>query len=325
MTDLVPKIAVNGSDLKAVQRFNRKLRHLPRFRMRTRFSPMLIQALLRMSQVGANRRLAKAGVTVSMHVAEYDGLRVPVRVIRPAGRVRALVLDLHGGGWVIGNPHMNDVHNAAMAKACQVAVVSVDYRLLPKATLQDAMDDCLAAARWLLSGGISDTARLPVFIVGESAGAHLAATVLQRLQGEPSWLARVKGAVLYYGVYDLAGTPSVRAAAADTLVLHGPTLAQALCLLLPACDEAHRRDPSYSPLYGELAGMPPALMFGGEKDPLLDDTLLFAQRWQAVADTELHVLPEAPHGYLHFPTPLARIVPARTHAWINDRLAALNA
>jgi acetyl esterase/lipase len=317
-------ILLGEADLQAVRRFNRKLARLPRFRIRNRFTPRVGQALLRLSQLGSDRKLRRRGIRPAQLVAAANGLRVPVRVLRPAGAARAVVLDIHGGGWVIGNPRMDDVHNAALVETCQVAVVSVDYRLLIKASLQDAMDDCLAAARWLL-GAAPEFAGLPVFVLGESAGAHLAATVLLRLRDDAALFARIAGAVLYYGVYDLGGTPSVHEAGPDTLVLDGPGLVDALRLLTPGCSEAERRQPPRSPLYGELHGMPPALLYAGERDPLRDDTLLLAARWRTNAAAELHLLPEAPHGFLHFPTPLATLVPARTHAWLRERIGAWQA
>lgn len=322
MTD----IELDDTTMAAVQRFNRVLARMPRFKIRTRLLP-LVQSLLRLTQLRADRKLTKSGMRVEQRMAEADGVRVPVRVIWPAGPVRGVVLDIHGGGWVIGNAQMDDVQNAAIVRACQVAVVSVNYRLLPRATLQEAMDDCLAAARWLLGGGLGAVHGAvhgePVFLLGESAGAHLAATVLLRLKSEPAMLAAVTGAVLYYGVYDLGGTPALRAAGVDTLVLDGPGLAQALSMLLPASSEVERRAPPFSPLYGDFAGLPPALMFAGGRDPLCEDTTALAQRWHRSAMVELHVIPQAPHGYLHFPTPLARIVPARTHAWLNERITAV--
>jgi len=315
------KIPLDDRALHEVRRFNRILAWLPRFRIRNRFTPMLVQALLRMSQVGADGRMRRRGIRIAQQLAEADGLRVPVRVLRPPGAVRGVVLDLHGGGWVIGNPCLDDAQNAALIEACGVAVVSVDYRLVPRVALQDAMDDCLAAARWLLSGGIPDLHGLPTFIVGESAGAHLAATVLLRLRDAPTLLERIHGAVLYYGVYDLGGTPRVHQAGPETLVLDGPGMVAALCMLTAGCSDSERRQAPRSPLYGTLDGLPPALLFGGEYDPLRDDTVRMAARWREVAEVELHVLPEAPHGYIRFPTPLARLVPARTQAWIRERIA----
>jgi len=310
-------IELNDITLAEARRFNRRLAWAPRLRIRNRVTPILVQSLLRLGQVADGARLARAGVRARREFAEADGLRVPVRILTGTRPARAVVLDFHGGGWVIGNAQMNDGLNIALVNACDVAVVSVDYRLMPSHTLQDMLDDCLAAARWLLSSQFAD---LPVFVVGESAGGHLAAATLLRLKQWPQMMARIKGAVLYYGVYDLAGTPSVRAAGLDTLLLHGPSMVSAMRLLTPGLDEERQRLPPLSPLYGALDGMPPALMIAGERDPLLDDTVLMARRWQEVAEVELHLVPEAAHGFIRFPIELARRVRARTHGWINERI-----
>jgi len=318
----IDTLDVDDQVLQDMRAFNRKLARAPRFRFRNRWTPRLAQALLRLSQIGADRGLAHAGIRVERAIAAVDGLRVPVRILRPAGTATGVVLDIHGGGWVIGNACMNDKLNAAMVAACGVAVVSVDYRLATGTPLQGIMDDCLAAARWLLQGGVPDCAGLPVFIVGESAGGHLAAATLLRLQAWPELLRQVAGAVLYYGVYDLAGSASVRDAGPDTLVLDGPGMLPAMRMLTPGMLDAERRRPPLSPLYGDLAGMPPALMFFGERDPLRDDTRLMAARWRETAEVDLVLLPEAPHGVIHFPTGMARRTTAHSHAWLHARLAA---
>lgn len=312
---------VDDRMLEDARRFNRRLARLPRFRYRNRLVPLLGQGLLRLSQLGADGRLRRTGLQVERRLARASGSRpVPVRVLRPAGPLRGLVLDIHGGGWVIGNPEMNDTFNAPLARECGVAVVSVGYRLAPGAALAAMMDDCLAAARWLLEGGLPGTAALPVIVVGESAGGQLAAATLLRLKAWPDLLGRLAGAVLYYGVYDLAGSDSVRRAGPDTLVLDGPAMLPALRLLTPGLDDDARRQAPLSPLYGDLAGMPPALMYSGERDPLRDDTVLMARRWAGVAEVELNVLPEAPHGFIHFPVAMGRAACAHTRKWISERL-----
>jgi acetyl esterase/lipase len=315
----------NDETLDDARRFNTKLARAPRFGMRHRFLPPLAQGLLRLSQFGADRKLRRAGLQVEQRVAVMDGLRVPVRIVRPQGPVAGLVLDIHGGGWVIGNPQMDDAFNAGFASRCGVAVVSVDYRLATRASVHDQMDDCLAAARWLLQDGLPEYAGLPVVVVGESAGGQLAAATLQRLRQWPALLERVVGAVLYYGVYDMAGTDSVRSAAPDTLVLDGPRMLGGLRMLTPGLDDTARREAPLSPLYGDLAGMPPALMIVGTRDPLLDDTVRMARRWALVADVELNVVPEAPHGFIHFPTSMATLTCEHAQAWIRHCIASAKA
>ncbi|WP_147469633.1 alpha/beta hydrolase fold domain-containing protein, partial [Pseudomonas marginalis] len=160
-------------------------------------------------------------------------------------------------------------------------------------------------------------ADLPVIVVGESAGGHLAAATLLALKQWPDVLKRVSAAVLYYGVYDLTGTPSVRTAGPHTLLLDGPGMVEALRRLTPGLSDEERRQPPLSPLYGDFEGLPPALMFVGELDPLKDDTLLIAERWPGA---EAHLLPEAAHGFIHFPVAMGGSVLAYSRQWISARL-----
>lgn len=293
-------------ELAQMRRFNQKLAWTPRFKIRNRVTPRLIQALLRASQT-----FKKAPVVELKKVGT-----VPVRILRPSGKPKGVVLDIHGGGWVIGNAQMDDDLNLAMVNACDVAVVSVDYRLAVDTPVEGLMEDCLAAARWLLCE--DEFKQLPVIVVGESAGGHLAAATLLALKQWPELLQRVSGAVLYYGVYDLTGTPSVRNAGPETLLLDGPGMVDALRMLTPGLSDDERRKAPLSPLYGDFDGLPPALMFVGELDPLKDDTLLIAERWP---QAEAHLLPESAHGFIHFPVAMGEAVLAYSRRWISTRIS----
>lgn len=304
-----------------VRDFNKKLAWLPRFRIRNRFTPRVIQALLCASQLGGADQLLKHELKAERKTIGVGDISVPVRIIRPKGKAKGIVLDFHGGGWVIGNAQMNDAFNVAMVNTCDVTVVSVDYRLAISTPIEGLMEDCLCAARWLLNEHCDEFADLPVIVVGESAGAHLAAATLLALKQWPSLLQRVSGALLYYGVYDLTGTASVRAASAETLVLDGPGMVEAFRMLTPGLNDQQRRQPPLSPLYGDFTDFPPALLFAGELDPLRDDTLDLADRWMKSAPVEVHVLPSSPHGFIHFPTAIADSVLAYSREWISARIA----
>ena len=304
-------------ELAQVRALNRKLAWLPRFKIRNRLTPRLIQALLRCSQIGGSRVLRKFGLTAERKLID----NVPVRIIRPKGPAKGVVLDFHGGGWVIGNAQMDDNFNAAIVDSCQVTVVSVDYRLAVSTPIEGLLEDCLNATRWLLQE--AEFTGLPVVVVGESAGGHLAAATLLALKQWPDLLQRISGALLYYGVYDLTGTSSVRNAPADTLVLDGPGMVEALRLLTPDLTDEQRRQPPLSPLYGDFAGFPPALLFAGELDPLRDDTLDIAKRWAQSAPVETYLLPSSPHGFIHFPTAIAQGVLAYSRKWISSRIEAV--
>ncbi|MFJ2528996.1 alpha/beta hydrolase [Pseudomonas helmanticensis] len=304
-------------ELAQVRAFNRKLAWLPRFKIRNRLTPRLIQALLRVSQIGGSGVLRKFGLTAERKLMDD----VPVRIIRPKGPAKGVVLDFHGGGWVIGNAQMDDNFNAAIVDTCEVTVVSVDYRLAVSTPIEGLLQDCLNATRGVLSD--AEFAGLPVVVVGESAGGHLAAATLLALKQWPDLLQRINGALLYYGVYDLTGTPSVRNAPADTLVLDGPGMVEALRLLTPELTDEQRRQPSLSPLYGDFSGLPPALLFAGELDPLRDDTLDIAKRWAQAAPVEMYMLPSSPHGFIHFPTAIAQGVLAYSRKWISAHIEAV--
>ncbi|WLH38039.1 alpha/beta hydrolase [Pseudomonas sp. FP2196] len=316
MTDCSSKVPwpQGERELAQVRDFNRKLAWLPRFKIRNRVLPRMIQALLRVSQIGGANKLRKHGLKAERKAIAGGS----VRIIRPKGCAKGVVLDFHGGGWVIGNAQMNDNFNIAIVNACDVTVVSVDYRLAVSTPIEGVMEDCIAAARWLLNE--HEFAGLPVIVVGESAGAHLAATSLLALKQSPDLLSRVRGALLYYGVYDLTGTPSVRAAPPETLLLDGPGMVEALRMLTPDLNDQQRRQPPLSPLYGDFSGFPPALMFAGELDPLRDDTLDIAERWSQSAPVEMYLLPSSPHGFIHFPTAIADSVLAYSREWISARV-----
>lgn len=313
-------VGCSDQEIAQARRFNEKLAWLPRFRIRNRITPMAIQALLRVSQVGGAGKLSRHGLCAERRLVRAGTSVVPVRIIKAPGKAKGVVLDFHGGGWVIGNAQMNDDLNLGLIQACNVTVISVDYRLAVSTPLEGLMQDCLCAARWLLDENNKEFADLPVIVVGESAGGHLAVATLLGLRAWPDLLRRINSAVLYYGVFDLSGTPSVRTAGPDTLVLDGPGMVEAFRALTPGLSDQQRQCAPVSPLYGDFSDFPPALMFAGELDPLRDDTLHLAERWAKSAEVEVHVLPAAPHGFIHFPTAMAGRVLAYTREWIAARL-----
>ncbi|PVZ20159.1 MULTISPECIES: alpha/beta hydrolase fold domain-containing protein [unclassified Pseudomonas] len=287
-------------ELAAMRRLNKVLARLPRFRIRHQATRFALQGLLKLGQLRGDAILARHGLKAEDKTVTVEGASVALRIIHARRPPKAVVLDIHGGAWVIGNAQMNDALNLGLIQACDVTVVSVDYRLAPATTVQGQIRDCLAAARWVLGPANPAFAGLPVVVVGESAGAHLATACLLELKAQPELLQRVCGALLYYGVYDLTGTPSVRNAGPDTLVLDGPGIVAALRQLTPGLTDDQRRAPPLSPLHGDLQGLPPALFVVGERDALIDDTLLMAQLWGEVTQAEVWVVREAVHGFIHF-------------------------
>lgn len=311
------------AEMAQARRMNRSLRWAPRFRAPSRLGKMMVQSMLGLQ---AFAPLPVHGVSVMTRRITWKSHTVPLRILRPQGQPRGVYIDYHGGGWAIGTAAMDDQVNARIAADNNLAVVSVDYTLLPDIGLEDMIAQCHAAADWVFENAEAEFGASHLFIGGESAGAHLAACAALRLRDARADFARLRGAVLFYGPYDLACTPSVRAAPRDTLVLDGPAMTTGLAKLLPTRDEAARRAPDVSPLYADLARLPPALFFCGTIDPLIDDSRLMQERWQAQSgNARLLVIPEAPHAFNRFPTRIAARTNAFVRAWLAQRLEATQA
>lgn len=309
-----------ANELDEARHMNRQLRWAPRFRAPSRLGKLMIQTML-----GAQTALIPhgvPGVTTATRRIAWKGHTFSIRTLLPAGEVHGVYLDFHGGGWAIGTAAMDDRVNARIAGA-GLAVVSVDYTTLPDIDLPGMIDQCAAAADWAFEHAQPEFGVSTMFIGGESAGAHLAACAMLRLRDTRADFARLRGAVLFYGPYDLSCTPSVRAAPPDTLVLDGPAMTSGLARLLPGRTEDQRRDPAFSPLYANLSGLPPALLLCGTIDPLIDDSRLMAERWTAAnANARLVIVPDAPHAFNRLPTRVASRTNAFVRTWLETRLAS---
>jgi acetyl esterase/lipase len=227
---------------------------------------------------------------------------VPLRVFTPPV-VRGVYLHIHGGGWTLGTAAGQDIQLWRLARAAEVAVVSVGYRLGPEHPYPAGPDDCEDAARWLVAEASQAFGTDRLTIGGESAGAHLAVVTLLRLGAQA---AAFRAAQLTFGAYDLSMTPSQRQWGELNLCLSTPIMAWFYDQFLPGMSAEQRRGPDVSPLYADLRGMPPARFTVGTQDPLLDDTLFMAARWEAAGNkAALEVVAEAAHGFLQFPLKVA--------------------
>ncbi len=229
---------------------------------------------------------------------------VPCRVFRPKDASRGTYVHFHGGAMMLGSPLMNDIANAGLCERLGVTVISVDYRLAPEQPFPAGSDDCLAVSRWVLEHEDG-----PVVLGGESAGGYYAALTLLRIRDDPGAVHRISGANLVFGVYDLSGTPTSRGTRPSDVadLLEDSMFGFINQCYIPGRSLEDARDPAISPLYADLAGLPPALFTVGSADHLLDDSLFMAARWQAYGnEAELAVFPDCIHGFTAMPTELAK-------------------
>lgn len=240
---------------------------------------------------------------------EGSGGPIRLRTFAP-DQPDGLFLHIHGGAWMAGSPEMMDPLHEVIVDTCNVAVVSVDYRLAPEHPYPAGPDDCETAACWLLERAADEFGCDRLLIGGESAGAHLAAVTLLRMRDKHAAVDRFLGANLAFGAYDLSRTPSQRGVGIvrEADILDGTGFP--LDLYLPGMSEEERRDPDVSPLYADLHGMPPALFSVGTNDHLVDDTLFLAARWEVAGnESQLLVYPDAPHGCIALPSVAGHFLP----------------
>ena len=228
--------------------------------------------------------------------------KVSIRVFTPP-TVKGVYLYFHGGGFAFGAADLQDMRLEEIALTCQVAVISVDYRLAPENPYPAAHDDSEAAALWLGRNAKTEFGTEEIVIGGESAGAYLSAVTLLRLRDKHGF-AGFRGANLLYGAYDLGGTPSLQAWGDRYLILSKPYIDWCMDMFIPGQD---RMDPDISPLYANLASMPPALFSIGTVDPLVDDTLFMYGRWIAAGNqAQIAVYPGATHAFPLMPIAIAK-------------------
>jgi acetyl esterase/lipase len=248
------------------------------------------------------------------------GDAIRLRVLAPETGATGIYVHLHGGGWALGECDLQDEALWALVQATGLCAVSVGYRLAPEHPYPAAPDDCEDATAWILEHGLSETGAPDRFVIGgESAGAHLAAVTLLRLRDARGTTDAFRGANLVFGSFDLTGTPSQRLWGERRLVIARSTLQWFVEQFTPGFTDEQRMHPDVSPLYADLRDLPPARFSVGALDPLLDDSLFMAARWQAAGNrTELAVYPESPHAFTAFELAAARACNDAQHRFLRD-------
>lgn len=229
---------------------------------------------------------------------EVGGARVTADVLVPdrAGPHPVLVY-LHGGGWVAGSPKTHQKLALRFAEAGYL-VVNVDYRLAPEAPFPAAVDDAVAAYRWLLEQGFAPGRAV---IAGDSAGGGLTAATLLAIRERG--LARPAAGVLLSPWVDLEGSgESMNGGVADDPMVRKELVA---AMAPPYLAGKSARTPLASPLYADLRGLPPLLIQVGRREVLLDDSLRFAQKAQREGvEVTLEVWPGMIHVWQIFASEL---------------------
>lgn len=219
---------------------------------------------------------------------------IGARVYRPLleGPTPTVML-FHGGGWVVGDLDTHDHLARSICRDCAVVVVSIDYRLAPAAPFPAAVDDALAATRWVVSrlDELGGDDRLAV--AGDSAGGNLAAVVAQQLRDDAG--PALAGQFLIYPATDLAGHYPSRRENAQGYFLDLPTMRWFTDHYAPDADL--HTDPRLSPLrHHDLSGLPPTVIVTAHYDPLRDEGEAYAD---ALAEAGVSVEVRRFEGMIH--------------------------
>jgi acetyl esterase/lipase len=227
-----------------------------------------------------------------------------------------VVLYLHGGGYHMGSLASHRLLVSRLSAEAGARVLSLDYRLAPEHPFPAAVDDAVAAYRWLLGQGVSADR---VAIAGDSAGGGLTLATLLALRDAGDSLPAC--AVPISPWTDLEGTGESMRTRADVDIMIKPDKIKEGVDWYAAGHDL--RDPYVSPLHGNYAGVPPLLIHVGDAEVLLDDAVRVAGRARAAGvDVTLEVWDEMPHVFQAFVSllPEADQAVARIGEWIRAQI-----
>ncbi|NEW86461.1 MULTISPECIES: alpha/beta hydrolase [Rhodopseudomonas] len=250
---------------------------------------------------------------------------IPARVYTPKtlrqddGLSPALVF-FHGGGWVIGDLDTHDVVCRGIAHDGELLVVSVDYRLAPEHKFPAAVDDAIAATRWIADNakklGI-DPEQLSVG--GDSAGGNLSAVIALHARDHGGPL--LAGQVLIYPATDFSMQHPSHSEPETSVLLTHSVIRWFRDHYLGGARDAD--DWRASPARAEtLAGLPPAFVITAGADPLRDEGDEYARR---LADAGVPVVHRTYPGQFHGFFTMGKLLPQANVAVreIGDWLKAL--
>ncbi|PSL41665.1 acetyl esterase/lipase [Planomicrobium soli] len=224
---------------------------------------------------------------------------VRVRIYEPVSKHEKMpgLLWIHGGGYIIGIPEMDDALCQRFALEAECIVVSVDYRLAPETPFPGPVEDCYAALKWFAEHADElgvDASRIAV--AGASAGGGLTAAVslLARERKGPDISFQMP---LYPMIDDRIITKSSHEIS-DERVWNKEKNIHGWSAYLGS-SYGGQVSPFAAPARAEsLEDLPPTYTCVGDLDPFRDETLEYVTKLaQAGVPTEFHLYPGCFHGF----------------------------
>jgi monoterpene epsilon-lactone hydrolase len=259
-------------------------RHLLRFQLKRRCDVDWNTSIpeLRQEVEKGPRFFGKLPSGIETAAVDING--ITAEWVAPIGATKdKAILYFHGGGYVVGSSKMHRGIVAKFVKGSSIPALVFDYRLAPEHPFPAALDDSVAAYRWLLAQGVSHS---NIAFIGDSGGGGLCLATLLALKDKGIPLPAAAAPISPWTDLTNSSDSWNTKAEVDTLCWQK---AQIVFSKYYAGDH----DPSLpwiSPLFGDLKGLPPILLYVGEDELLLDDSTRFAQKAEeAGVDATLRV------------------------------------
>lgn len=236
-----------------------------------------------------SQRLVREWLTPEANVQQVSAGEVRGEWVRASARQQATIYYLHGGGYVACSPATHRSFTVRLSERAAARVFALDYRLAPEHRFPAAVEDAVAGYRWLLAQGIAPQ---EIVIGGDSAGGGLTVATLVALREANVPLPCAAFCLSPWT--DLAATgASLDTNSDDDPMFYGATVRRAAPIYL---GQAAPDDPLASPLYADLRGLPPLLIYVSDTEVLLDDARRLAERaQQGGVKVDLRVWEDLPH------------------------------
>jgi epsilon-lactone hydrolase len=218
-------------------------------------------------------------------------------ITAPNAKEERIFLYLHGGAYIMGSCNTHRFLASKLSRSTSSRVLLPEYRLAPENPYPAAVEDALAAYRWLVNSGVSPE---NIIIGGDSAGGGLTLSTLLSLKEAGDQLPAL--AVLLSPWTDLAGTGESMETRKDRDPWLKPDASRSTPVLY--IRDLDPRDPHVSPIYADLSGLPPMLVHVGNDEILLDDSVRLVDRARAAGvEASLKIWDDMWHVFQTFNIP----------------------
>ena len=257
------------------------------------FKPVMTSCSLEASRKGQDKlgELMTALHRSEIMTKNHDFQHFQGAWIMPQDQRRGgVVLYLHGGGYTCGSLEYAKGFSSVLAAECGVRVFCAAYRLAPEHRYPAAVEDALEAYQYLLKKGYAGH---QILLCGESAGGGLIYALCLKLK--ELGLPLPCGLIGISPWTDLTGSGKSYEENREV----DPSMSPELLQFYAKCYTDDPADPLCSPLFGDLTGFPPALLFVGGDEVMLDDTRMLHEKLvKSGCRSKLIVAPERWHAYV---------------------------